>query len=504
MLYDFNWLRPGKEFPPKDEADRIERYRQNDLLFKGEHFDPRTGHNMYEMSITRLLETSETLDTSVCFPILLNYQKLISLKKADLVCGEEPEITGIDSKYNDMLTLLRQEIGFDSKLYATVIDLSRYGDAVWRVFKDENTGKGTFTTWSPANWYPIVATDGTNRILCHVLAWRHNYGTKGNPKWRLHIQQHDAREGKGGYYIQQTYAMDSNGVVIGQLLESTRVLTGLKDCAVKHISSITTTGNVYGYDDYVPIDSLLAEIMTRIAQIAKILDKHAAPAMTGPVTMLMTDPKTGERYFRMDQFYAVSPGEEQPKYLTWDGQLDAAFKELGVLFKQLYIITEMGDAILGAAEGTGQAISGTAMRSKMAAPLITVRRLTNVLTYPVKQLLSDVTSIGREFIPAEQISIEWNDGLPTDPREDAELALLLTGATSLMPVDEAIQEYLHKTVAEAQEWRKQILKDQEDFSAVKAQFNTPTPNTGNKNGSNVSSNKKGSDQGLSDFHGINN
>lgn len=512
MLYNLDWLKPGKPFPPVCEADRILRYRQNKILFRGEHFDTESGLDIYEYAINRILATSVAQDCGVCYPILLNYQKLISLKKADLVCGEEPEITGIDASYNDKLTTLRQEIGFDTKLYATVVDLSRYGDAIWRKYKNEQ-GKGDFTVWEPQGWFPIVRPDGTNRISHHVLTWKYNEGTTESPKWRLSVQIHPI---EGGYYLKRTYNMNEVGGIIGSMIGTEeKVLTGFDTCAVVNLASITTSGTVYGYDDYMPIDSLLSEIMTRLAQISSILDVHASPAMTGPVTLLTSDPKTGEKYLQKNKFYAVSPGEEQPKYLTWDGQLNAAFTELELLLKQLYVITEMGDSILGAADSTGQAISGTAMRSKMAAPLITVRRLTNILTYPVKQLLHDVTTIGREEIPADQISIEWNDGLPTDPREDAELAKLLTGVDQLMPVEEAITEFLHKSVKEAQAWREGILKDMQDFSAIqypdsnREGSNNPNANAegdpeGNTRNPKVNPNKKGSQQGLNEFHGLNN
>lgn len=496
MLYDFEWLNPGKPFPPVAEADRITRYVQNNLLFQGEHFDPNTGRNLYEEAITRIMNTGYFNDCPVCYPILLNYQRLVSLKKADMVCGEEPEITGIDSRFNDMLTALRQEIGLDPKLYATVIDLSRYGDAVWRKYVDEK-GKGTFTVWSPIDWYPIVTKDGTYRITHHVLAWQYNRGTEESPDWRLAVQIHPV---EGGYFISREYTATAYHGFIGDLVyENTITQTGFKDCAVVHISNINTSGTIFGYDDYTPIDSILCEIMTRIAQISAILDKHSAPAMTGPATMLSYDPATGERYLKKDQFFAVSPGEPLPSYLTWNGQLDSAFKELDVLFKQLYVITEMGEAILGLSEGSGQAISGTAMRFKMAAPLITVRRLTNVLTYPVKQLLHSVTTVGRQEIPDNQISIKWNDGLPTDPREDAELAKLLTGAQQLMPVTDALEEFMHVTVAEAQRWRKQILQDQQEFNQEDSNRGGGIDTTAQ-----VNARKKGSDTGVTSFHGENN
>lgn len=512
MLYNLDWLQEGKPYPPTEEADRVVRYIQNELLFKGEHFNPELKMGLYEAAVSRMTSTALINDFPICYPILLNYQRLISLKKADLVCGEEPEITGIDRNLNKDLTELRQDIQFDPKLYATVVDLSRYGDAVWRLYKRDTDGKGDFTLWDPKNWYPIVTSDGTNRITAHVLTWRYNLGTTDKPEYHLGVQIHPST---GGHYISKDFYLDEQGcTLLGESRPEQRVETGFKTCAVMHLASISTSGTVYGYDDYMPVDSLLIEIMTRLAQISSVLDKHASPAITGPVSMLSTDPVTGEKYLKKDQFFAVSEGEVLPKYLTWDGQLSASFEELKELFKQLYVLTEMGDVILGTSENSGTAISGTAMRSKMVAPLVTVRRITNILTYPVKHLLHEVTTVNRVEIPEDQISIEWNDGLPTDPREDAELAKLLTGVDQLMPIEEAITEYLHKSVNEAQAWRRSILQDQKDFGTTKNDSNregsnNPNANpvgdpSGNTRNPKVNPNKKGSTQGVSDFHGLNN
>lgn len=82
----------------------------------------------------------------------------------------------------------------------------------------------------------------------------YNEGTVEMPKWILSVQIHPI-EGKS--YISREYEMDSFGTTIGrQRTSDTVVPTGFETCAVTHISSITTSGTVYGYDDYVPIDSI--------------------------------------------------------------------------------------------------------------------------------------------------------------------------------------------------------------------------------------------------------
>lgn len=485
MLYNLDWLAPGKPYPPKSEASRILRYQENAKLFSNEQFGDNIGpyHNtLYEACLSRIGDCVPGFSNSCVFPVVLNYQRAISLKTADLVCGEAPIITGKDTSDTDEITLIRETTDFNSKLYSTVLDLSRYGDAIWRVFKNEDTKKGDFTLWNPGEWFPIVRDDGTLREYLHVVCWKVNIGTEESPIWELRVQIHDK-----GFYEERTYAMDSAGGAIGSLKKSgNKVSTGLKTNAIIHLRNIQTSNTVYGYDDYMPIDSLLSEILTRIGQISKILDVHASPAMSGPASMLEMDPKTGKRYLKAGKFFAVNPGEEPPEYLTWDGQLTAAFKELEVLLQQLYMLSELGEALLGTMGNGGQAISGTAMRFKLANPLIKARRVANGMTLKVKQLVSAVSSLGFISIPEDAISVEWEDGLPDDPREMAETAKLVTGADQLMPREVAIAEFFDKTASEAADWVRRI--DQEAEEAQQCIMNQMEQNADNGNEPKVNEN----------------
>lgn len=465
MLYNLDWLLPGKEYPPKSERDRITRCCENQLLFSNEHFgEAKTPyHNvLYGECVARLSKSIEGFADAVCFPVILNYQRAVSVKTADLVCGECPIIMGKTSSENTELDYMRQLTDFDSKLYATVIDLSRYGDAIWRVFKSEDTDKGDFTLWEPMNWFPIVRNDGTYRETYQVLCAVINIGTEQTPIYRLNAQIHEV-----GKYTARVYEMDGSGATIGKLLEEKVINTGLSRNAVVHLRNLGTSGSVYGYDDYMPLDSLLSEILTRIGQISKILDKHATPAMSGPSSMLQRDPVTGEYYLKSGSYYSVGAGEVTPQYLTWDGQLSSAFNELDRLLQQLYMLSELGEALLGSmGASNGQAISGTAMRFKLTNPLSKARRVSNTLTLPTKRLLESLSELGYSRLDATSLSITWKDGLPDDPRETIEIAKLATGVNQVMPLEDAIIEYLGKTPETAAKWIKQIA----DEVAARAQL----------------------------------
>ena len=515
MLYSLKWLEPGQPFPPLSERDRIKRYLENEALFDGEHFgDELRDRNklwcnegsvpVYQKCAERISQVVGNFEDIISFPVLMNYQRLMSMKMADLVCGEYPTITGASESENDALKRARDSSDFDARLYSTVIDMSRYGDAIWREYPDDMSDDNTFTLWDPKEWYPIVLQDGTNRISHHVLCWRVNLneGIEGaTPIWELHAQIHGCRSSDWGTYEERVYDMNSSGDSIMALKSSQVVSTGFERCAVHHLKAFSTSSTVYGYDDYMPLDSLLAEIMARVGQISIILDKHADPNITGPVTMLSQDPKTGELYLKRGKFFATSPGDNEPKYLTWDGQLTAAFTQLEFLINQLYILSEMGAAILGGQEGSSTAISGTAMRFKMVNPLAKARRISNSLTNPVRRLLSDLAE-GVEF---EHVSVYWSDGLPDDPRENIETAKLATGKEQMMPLKVAIREFFNRSDKEAAEWIKAIDEDKLKTQQMMQVTAPEDPNhPGPQDGTGVNPAKKGSDTGLNNFHGTQN
>jgi hypothetical protein len=552
MLRNLAWLEPGQPFPPLKERDRIHRYVENEALFDGEHFgdELRTRDKAYQREGTigvyqkcakRISQVIGNFEDIISFPVLMNYQRLMSLKMADLVCGEYPSITGVTSKENQALKDVRDYTDFDAKLYSTAIDVSRYGDAIWRTYLDD-TGRKTFTCWDPKEWYPVVSQDGTNTIVAHVLCWRQNFTESADglpPDWHLFCQIHWNTADRVGSYEQREYKLDDTGSKILQQLSAKNVPTGLDTCAVFHLKAYSTTTTVYGYDDYMTVDSILSEIMARVGQISIILDKHADPNITGPVTMLSQDPRTGEYSLKMGKFFATSPGENEPKYMTWDGQLSAAFKQLEFLINQLYILSEMGAALLGGQDGSSNAISGTAMRFKMVNPLAKARRIANSMSRPVRRLFSElssdaevkddatggVQSNGVDLpaldsgapgadqqaleeplklpIPYKRISIFWADGLPDDPRENIENCKLATGATKMMPLETGIMEYFGRTNEEAQQWIDKIQRETLANEAL-AQAAQPTaegdPNKpGPQDGTGVNPQKKGSETGMNNF-----
>lgn len=460
MLYGLKWLNPDKEFPPQEEAERINAYKHYAELFDVSHFKDFNNYG------SRLIAN---FDEYIKLPVLLAYQRMSTIKLADMAIGAPPSITvNDDDVMTDHVSDIRDQTEFDSKLYEALIDYSRYGVTVFRLFNDDDVpeeDRGNFAVWNPAEWFPIIRRDGTRRIVEHVLAWRVNFGTSTNPNWYLEVQRHPI---KGGFYIEERYAMDEGGGHIRRKLTSKRVDTNGMPCMVQYVANLPSTTNIYGTSDYKVINELVFKATERMRQILHILDKHADPSMTGPSTMLQANEETGELEFKTSQFYAVSPGEEHPEYMTWDGQLEAAFKALEVLLNQIYVMSEMGEALLGNTQGAGQAVSGTAMRYKMVSPLEKARRVTNSLSLPLKRLFSWLIQVedGKK-IRFQDINIIWGDSLPKDPRELAELTKLQTGAPQILPLKHSLMENYDMDTEDAEHFIDEIIEDQEQWAELR-------------------------------------
>ncbi len=423
MLTSLDFLLSGKPWPPPKEAERICRYAQNRLLFEGHHAD------VYKDWIRLLRE-----DQQASLEMVLNWHKRLTLLFCDLLLGEPPRITAGDrgSPEQDTLDRILDENGLMNTAYEVALDLSRFGTGLFKIRYD---GRAIIEGQQPSIWYPVVAQDNLKEITAHVLAYSYEEESKGllGNKTQEYLKTEIHERGK----ITSATFMLKNGI-ISEERERAVTDTGVDEFLVVPVNNILTTDRITGLDDYTDLDSIIQELEVRTAQISRILDKHADPNMYGPDTALEQDSRTGEWSFRGGgKYFPVSPGDEKPGYVTWDGQLESAFKHIEHLTEQLYILSETSAAAFGQLKA-GLAESGTALRRLMMAPLAKVNRIRMRFDPALKEVLwlaslLEVAQARQDAVVLEDIHINWNDGLPDDDQETVanETALYGSGLTSL-------------------------------------------------------------------------
>ena len=419
MLTSLDFLREGSAWPPPTEIERLTLYKQNRDLFEGRH------EKVFKDWV-RLLRD----DQQATLEIILNWPKRLSTLFADLLLGEPPQVKAGDegSKEQEAVARLIEQNSLFNVSYEVAVDVSRYGVGIYKI---RYIDRGVIQAQSPLYWFPVVAPDNVKDALYHVLAYDYE---EVRPKLigedrfkRLKVEIHER-----GRITTRIYDITS-GNISGMVGQEEVKETGVDDFLVVPVYNLSTSDRLVGLDDYSDLDSIIQEIEVRVAQISRILDKHADPNLAGPDSALEQDPKTGQVTFRGGgKFFPLAPGDQPPQYVTWDGQLEAAFREIELLTEQFYALSETTAAAFGQLKA-GLAESGSALRRLMMAPLAKVNRIRMRFDPALKKVLKlasalEVAQGMANAVKLEDIHITWQDGLPDDDMERTQIEVQRYGA----------------------------------------------------------------------------
>lgn len=406
MQKDLDFVTTGSVFPPFDERERLNKYRDSKLLFDGKH----------DWVFHRWAATAgyESLN------VIVNWHRRLSILWADMLFGQKPEIKADNQ---ERLEEVIQSTDFINRLYESAIDVSRYGTGIFKVRMD---GEIIVDVIPPDIWFPVVDARNIKDIKQHVLAWKY---TDSSDNAFLAVEIHTKQD-----VTYQTYSLASdNG--ISRLLEEEVETHNLGKFLVRPVNNVTTSDSLLGVNDYDDINPILEEIEMRLTQISRVLDKHADPSMYGDETALEFNERTGEYVVRGGgSFYPVSDENVKPGYITWDANLSDAQEQINTLMKQFYVITNTSSAAFGQLE-QGLAESGSAMKRLLMATLIKANRMkTQYMT-----AIIDVLNIASELSNRNgkggfgAITVEFRDSLPEDATEMTNNAVqrYTAGLTSL-------------------------------------------------------------------------
>lgn len=428
MLTDLSFLERGKPFPPDSERKRLQRYRENKLLFEDEHAE------VYQEQFGRIERVIGNFGQVVSYATVFNFQKLLTLKTADFIFGTPPKVSIDSDEKQRVLDEIILRTDFWGKMYMAAIDVSRYADSVIQAFKIND--QADFDVYSPKYWFPVVDNDNIRRFLYHCFCTEFIIDSK-RKKYGLKVHIHKPSE--PGTCEEHLFELDGSpdSFRIGRDMTKSsdlKIETQLNVCPVFRICNTATSDRCFGIDDYSSVDSIISEIMIRVSQVSKVLDKFSSPSMTGPQSALTWNDSFQRWELKMaDYFPRENDTDPKPEMIIWDANLDANFKQIELLTNMLYTISEMGSAVFGdLSHSAGNVASGTALRRLMMSPLSKAKRVRNSFDGVIKKLLSVLASADGNRIEPAEISILWQDGLPGDPKEEAEIISIRTGGKATL------------------------------------------------------------------------
>ena len=485
FLKEHDLFNVGELFPPQSHFERIQNYKTNKKLFEGHHcevFKPNVAKNAKE-----LLYISVNLAGVVC------------KKSADFLFGEDLKLLvsgGDGTPEQGAINRICETNNLNTLLYESALSNAYKGDSFIKVrYGQEFNGelppeldepRVIIENLNPEYVFPETVPWDKNKIKAYHIAIP-AFEEETN-QWVLHLETH--APGKityGKYKLAPLYLNKDQeverftivGTIEGSFFE---VATGVPTPLIVHIPNTSTVESWRGKDDLTEHHALLDEINNRLSQISDILDKHANPAMAVPAGLLSED-EDGNATFRVatDKVFEIMGKEDvTPQYITWNGNLNEAFMELDRLVDLFLMSAEVPAIVLGKDTGT----SGTgslAIKWQMNSLLAKINRKRQYYNKGIKQVLyiaqklEEVVGIADYKITIP--SLQFQDGLPKDDLEQANIMAIRTGGAKTISQKSAIMLLNNMTEEQAQAEIEKIKEEvsEETVEATPSIFNENTP-----------------------------
>ena len=413
--------------------------------------------------------------------IAINLLDVLNSKPADLLVGEG--IT-VESKHDDespeqrALNRIVRENDTNTLIYEAVIGAGIRGDAWLKAYyanRDDSSEIEALGLRVPDGLLapePVVEAvpaqlvfpelaKGSRKKFKAVNIAAIEYVVEGDVETPyLNVERH-----LPGWIVYERYKMREGGVatddgvnlplfVVDAQVATGRdedaVYTGVAEILVKHVPYKAKDSGWQGVGNIEKIESVLRAINDRCVQIDYILWKHSDPHMYGPD---ITDDDGAQR-LGGGIYVPVTPDDTTPGYLTWNSQLEGAFKQLDYLLSVVFQMTEtpqwlFGTTITQDKGGTGTSHSdGRAIQMRLLPILSKVNRIKLYTETAFRDVLYAVQCLELyanegvddfEYYTPQYPKIVWNSPIPRDAKEEAEIAALRTGSKPTLDVHSAIK-----------------------------------------------------------------
>lgn len=451
------------KFPYKDEINRLQDYDYYERLFLGKHFEA------FRVRIDSEIWTREYGKMRY---IVANFAGLVSKIVADLLFIEPPKINvpDGDQDYIDDLVL---ENKLRVQNYESAIQNSYFGDQLYKLrvgkrHENDTDSAVIIEQVTPRIYFPRIDPNNVKGTpLSQELAWIVKLADKKYLRKEIHTPGFIRNEvwivegdDNSGYEIKGAADLTVLGIPGLQEEEA----TGIERSCLIHIPNWRPGNRHYGLSDYQDLESIFFAINNRITKVDNILDKHSDPILAIPEGILDKDGKVKRSKLGLVERPEGADQSTDPKYITWDANLDSAFKQIDKLVEFLYMMSETSPDVLGM--GSGQEQSGRALKLKLLRTIAKTQRKQLYYTDGLQEVIFVAQLLAKEHgIKSSdgkvlqgdptRPDIVWSDGIPKDMTEAItnEVAAVDAGLTSK---SDAIQRLYDVEESSAEEILKEI------------------------------------------------
>lgn len=479
MFTNLDFLQVGKQWAPNNATyqKRQKNYIEGRLLYEGEL--EAVFHDVWRSIATRYgLDYKEIQQVMIkvnLFKALTETFKILAFKtEPEAWLGEGEKAKRIDkSVYNPqkLLNLLKQAF----------VSCHAQGNSVIKVFTGAD-GQPDLSIVNPENWIPIKNPENLNETIAHVVA--NTYEVDNTTSFLGVLQENtkkylNAEVHYKGYYDKFLFELDKNNVIHRLISKEEYIETGFDGFLVFPFDYGVPAWRDWGKSAYDDIVALADEIIVRLSNNSKILDDHADPQPIISRDMMEFDSNSGQWVYKRHQALAYGKNGEEPKYLTWDGNLDSSEKQLDRIMQLFYTLSGTNPQLFG--QDIAGNLSGEALEKILIVPIAKTKEMVLSLEDAFESALNCLLQLKGIN---ETVDIKFNIGQFNSEMENTNrvVAEKNAGITSLKrAVEEINPRYSEKEVEEELEL---IRQDRESESMTDFDDIFPKDDEDEENGNN--------------------
>jgi hypothetical protein len=445
---DLSFIKSGETFPPLSELNRIHRYTINSNRFDGSYAN------------NRYLELRDNQGVIKRLPwrvLKVNKFKLYTNKMDNLIFQGDPIIMTGNKERDIVVNNLVEKTRWLRSIRKAVRTMEKLGDGAIKTFVN---GCSAF---NPKFGIKVVRGMDAEDVIAYVL---YEY-----------IYDKDSEESNKVSYIRfeihfkgsvQEIVYELRGSTLGASVDfyyqgrkikkgGNIYQTGVDEFLVQWLSIDVSEESVYGSSPYEDFADLVYELERRQTLEIKVIDAHSEPIVVVGTGYLCGNEETGEYEAPiLGSIIEVPQNGVEPKYITWDGKIEASEQVLDRISNQIYEVTEFGKIFMtGEYKGN---ISDESINSLIRSAIDRANRHVWEIYYEVVKSLYVLCRLNGIEVDINDISIVFQIG-QTDDREKVANVINSRVAAGTMSRVRALQEFDEMTEQQAQQEIANIFEE---------------------------------------------